>query len=250
MKTIINLLFWTIFPFATVLAQSVTVNALSYNTHNCIGMDGKLDYQRITNVINEASPDIVSLQELDSVTKRNSKFVLQELKERTRMHAFYASAIAFQGGSYGIGILSKEQPLQCRIIPMPGREEKRTLIIAEYKDYVFCATHQSLTPQDQLASVPLIGKALKGIKKPILMAGDMNSRPTSQSQQKLRKIFTPLNDTSACTFLADHPDECIDYIYGYKKNDYVFNVQKREVIEEPVASDHRPIQVIVRINKK
>ena len=30
---------------------------------------------------------------------------------------------------------------------MPGREEKRTLIIAEFKDYVFCATHQSLTPE-------------------------------------------------------------------------------------------------------
>jgi len=213
-------------------------------------MDKKLDYQRIADVINKTSPDIVSLQELDSVTKRNDKFVLQELEERTQMHAFYASAIHFQGGSYGIGILSKEQPLQCRIIPMPGREEKRTMIIAEYKDYVFCATHQSLTPQDQLASVPLIKKALKGIKKPILMAGDMNSRPTSQSQQKLRKIFTPLNETSACTFPANHPDECIDYIYGYKKNDYVFNVQKREVIEEPVASDHRPIQVIVRIAPK
>ena len=60
---------------------------------------------------------------------------------------------------------------------MPGREEKRTFIIAEYKDYVFCATHQSLTPEDQLLAVPLIEKALQNLDKPILMAGDMNSAP-------------------------------------------------------------------------
>lgn len=250
MKTSIKFFFCFLFSATAALAQNVTVNIVSYNTHNCIGMDKKLDYQRIADVINKTSPDIVSLQELDSVTKRNGKFVLQELKERTQMHAFYASAIHFQGGSYGIGILSKEQPLQCRIIPMPGREEKRTMIIAEYKDYVFCATHQSLTPQDQLASIPLIKKALRGIKKPILMAGDMNSQPDSQSQRKLKKLFIPLNDTGAFTFPANKPERCIDYIYAYKKNGYTFNVQKKDVIEESVASDHRPIQVIVRIAPK
>ena len=46
-----------------------------------------------------------------------------------------------------------------------GQEKNITLIIAEFKDYVFCATHQSLTPEDQLLAVPLIEKALQNVDK-------------------------------------------------------------------------------------
>ena len=149
------------------------------------------------------------------------------------MHGTYAAAIPFQGGSYGIGILSREIPIKYKIIPMPGREEKRTLIIAEFKDYVFCATHQSLTPEDQLLAVPLIEKALQ-----------------SAPQLELAKHFATLNDTTSYTFPADRPNRCIDYIYGYSKNGYRFDVQYRKVIEDTISSDHRPVQVIVQVKGK
>ena len=101
-------------------------------------MDKEYNYRRIANVISQTSPDIVALQELDSVTVRNKGIhALGELEKLTGMHGTYAAAIPFQGGSYGIGILSREIPIKYKIIPMPGREEKRTLIIAEFKDYVF-----------------------------------------------------------------------------------------------------------------
>lgn len=231
--------------------QNTEVNILSYNVHNCIGMDKKQDYQRIADVILQSLPDVVALQELDSMTVRNKGvYALNELEKLTGMHGIYASAIPFQGGSYGIGILSKEAPIGYEIIPMPGREEKRTLIVAEYKDYVFCATHQSLTPEDQIASVPLILQAVAGIDKPVFMAGDMNSAPASKPQQMLAKQFITLNDTSAYTFPADKPNRCIDYIYAYSKNGYQFDVQQQKVIDEAVASDHRPVQVVVQIKGK
>lgn len=233
-------------------AQSISkVNVVSYNVRNGIGMDRKTDYERIAKVINELHADIIALQELDSVTKRsNGTYVLGELAKQTAMYGSYATAIKYQGGSYGIGILSKEEPLHCRIIPMPGREERRTMLIAEFKDYVFCATHQSLTKEDQIASVKLIRKALKGIKKPILLAGDMNAQPTDKSQIKLKTFLTPLSDISSYTFPSDKPEICIDYIYAYKRNGYHFNVERRKVIDESMASDHRPIQVIVKIENE
>ncbi|MCD8182012.1 MAG: endonuclease/exonuclease/phosphatase family protein [Bacteroides sp.] len=161
--------------FSTAKAQQKELNILSYNVHNCIGMDDKRDYQRIADVILQASPDVVALLELDSVIQRNGGvFALEKLRECTGMHGIYASAIPYQGGSYGIGLLSKEAPLNHKIVPMPGREEKRTMIIAEFKGYVFCATHQSLTPEDQLLSIPILREALKGIRKPVFIAGDMN----------------------------------------------------------------------------
>lgn len=186
----LNLFLSALFVLIFAPAHAQQVNILSYNVHNCIGMDKVCNYQRIAKVISQTSPDIVALQELDSVTVRNKGvYALGELEKLTGMHGTYAAAIPFQGGSYGIGILSREIPIKYEIIPMPGREEKRTLIIAEYKDYVFCATHQSLTPEDQLLAVPLIEKALQNVHKPIFMAGDMNSVPASAPQQELAKHF-------------------------------------------------------------
>lgn len=251
MKHHLSLLSLLLIMFIPASAQKAGVNILSYNVHNCIGMDKEQDYQRIANVIQQADPDIVALQELDSVTERNKGiYALGELKKLTGMHGVYASAIPFQGGSYGIGILSKEAPIKHEVISMPGREEKRTLIIAEFKDYVFCATHQSLTAEDQLLSIPLIQEALKGIHKPIFLAGDMNSKPQSKPQEMLAGQFVTLNDTAVHTFPADVPNRCIDYIYAYSQNGYQFDVQQQKVIEEAVASDHRPVQVVVQIKGK
>ena len=81
------LLFVLLLVFAAGKAQQKKINILSYNVHNCIGMDNKRDYQRIADVILKVSPDVVALLELDSVTQRNNRvFALEKLKEYTKMH--------------------------------------------------------------------------------------------------------------------------------------------------------------------
>lgn len=226
------------------------INILTYNVHNCIGMDDQRDYARIADIIRRTDPDVVALQELDSVTQRNGKvFALDTLRKLTGLHGFFASAIPYQGGSYGIGILSKKKPNRCSIVPMPGREEKRTLIVAEFDDYVFCATHQSLTPEDQEASVPLLTQATAHTDKPVFLAGDMNSLPDDKPQQMMRESFVVLNDTAAYTFPANRPDSTLDYIYARRSDTYRCVVLQHKVIDEPTASDHRPVLVTVQVEK-
>ena len=199
----------------------------------------------------QARPDVVALQELDSVTGRNGGIhALDTLRALTGMNGFFAAAIPYDGGSYGIGLLSQEKPLSVRTVPMPGREEARTMIVAEFRDYVFCATHQSLTPEDQEASVPLILQAIDSIGKPVFLAGDMNSHPYEKPQQLLRNHFTTLNDTAAHTYPADQPHGCIDYIYAFTGNGHSFEVTQDTVIAEPVASDHRPVLVTVKVGQR
>ncbi|MDR1602787.1 MAG: metallophosphoesterase [Tannerella sp.] len=224
-----------------------TIRIMSYNVHNFVGMDSKRDYQRIADVISAAAPDVVAIQEADSVTQRSEgDFTLRELADRTLMFPVYAPAIDFQGGKYGIGILSKEKPLKIQRIPLPGREERRMLLIAEFEKYVFACTHFSLTPDDRLASVDIIRQAVKGVTKPMFLAGDMNSVPDSKPQLALRETFVTLNDTAAHTIPVVDPKRCIDYIYGYK-NGHTYTVLNRQVIDEPVASDHLPLFVDVRL---
>ncbi|MBP8012063.1 MAG: metallophosphoesterase [Parabacteroides sp.] len=256
MKTcLLSLLLLLSYCFTSV-AQSVlpkednSIRILSYNVRNGKGMDNTTDYQRVADVINRIAPDVVAVQELDSVTQRNNGvYSLGELAQRTLMHATYAGSIDYQGGKYGIGMLSKEKPVSYKRVPLPGREEKRSLLLVEFADYVVCCTHFSLTEEDQQASVELLVTALEGIRKPVFLAGDMNSEYDSQVQAAMRKNFTTLNNPKQFTFPSDKPKECIDFIYQLN-NGKSCTVLNRQVIAEPVASDHLPLFVDIRFPAK
>jgi endonuclease/exonuclease/phosphatase family metal-dependent hydrolase len=224
---------------------------MSYNIRNAKGMDNVRNVQRIVNVINNEAPDVVAVQELDSMTTRsNQTFVLAEVAERTQMHASYAPAIDFQGGKYGIGILSKDKPLDIQTYPLPGREEKRMLMVAEFKDYFFACTHLSLTEEDRLTSLEIIKNSVKSNQKPFFLAGDLNDTPNSKFIQALQEDFLILTNTKKPTYPAPEPKETIDYIAAWKGNTDNFANLSAQVVEEPLASDHRPLTVQLRMSMK
>lgn len=221
---------------------------MSYNIRNTKGMDGIHNIQRIANVIINEAPDVVAVQELDSMTTRSGqKYVLGELADRTQMHAIYAPAISFQGGKYGIGILSRQKPMGIKIYPLPGREESRMLMVAEFKDYYFACTHLSLTEEDRLASLDIIKSSTKKSHKPYFLAGDLNDQPESKFIQALQQDFQILTNTKHATFPAPKPTETIDYIAAWKHNTNDFANLSARVLEEPIASDHRPLSVQLRM---
>lgn len=134
-----------------------------------------------------------------------------------------------------------------RKVSLPGREESRMLLIAEFEDYVFCCTHFSLTEEDQMSSVEKIGKLLENEKKPVFLAGDLNAEPDSPVMTALQKKFMILNSVTENTIPADNPQSCIDYVLGYVANGSRYSVITNYVVNKPVASDHRPVFVSVGI---
>lgn len=220
---------------------------MSYNVRNGSGMDDSTSYTRTASVIKQWNPDVVAIQELDSVTERSKqKYVLGELAELTGMHATYAAAIDYSGGKYGIDILSKEKPMQIHRYALPGREEARTLLVAEFKDYVCCCTHLSLVEDDRMLSFPIIQEALSLFKKPVFIAGDWNATPESDFIKRMDDKFIFMTDTTRFTFPADTPNCTLDYI-ALGKNVQVRIIEKEtEVIDAPAESDHRPVTATIR----
>ena len=118
--------------------ENNTLCIMSYNIRNGRGMDDVTDFRRTAAVINKVCPDVVAVQEIDSVTGRSGgKDVLREIAGLTLMHHMYAPAIDYDGGKYGIGMLSKEKPLGYRYLPLPGREEARALLVVEFEKYIY-----------------------------------------------------------------------------------------------------------------
>lgn len=249
MKKNLLFIFAALFTFSAQ-AQN-TLKLMSYNIKNANGMDNVCNFQRIANVINNTSPDVVAIQEVDSMTNRSGqKYVLGEIAERTQMHGYFAPAIDYDGGKYGIGLLTKQVPLRLQTLPLPGREEARTLILAEFADYIYCCTHMSLTEEDRMKSLELVKAFTSSSTKPLFLAGDMNAEPESGFIKELQKDFQILSNPKQHTFPAPDPKETIDYIATLKQNAKGFAVISAKVINEPMASDHRPILVELRTAEK
>ena len=249
MKKNLLFIFAALFTFSAQ-AQN-TLKLMSYNIKNANGMDNVCNFQRIANVINNTSPDVVAIQEVDSMTNRSGqKYVLGEIADRTQMHGYFAPAIDYDGGKYGIGLLTKQVPLRLQTLPLPGREEARTLILAEFADYIYCCTHMSLTEEDRMKSLELVKAFTSSSTKPLFLAGDMNAEPESGFIKELQKDFQILSNPKQHTFPAPDPKETIDYIATLKQNAKGFAVISAKVINEPMASDHRPILVEPRTAEK
>ena len=233
----------------------LTLKIMTYNIRHGAGMDDVLDLDRQAEVIRQAAPDVVALQEVDSVVKRSGRVdQAAYLASSLGMEGRFGAAIPLSGGKYGVAILSKESPLSCRNIPLPGTE-KRTLLVCEFQEYVLACTHLDLDETCRLQSVPIILEEAARWDKPFFICGDWNDEPSSTLIKNLKKSFyfinATTNNSSNYTFPAPKPTIIIDYIasYGTGSARTIRSVRSRRVINEPQASDHCPVQVEVTLNR-
>ena len=242
---------------SVVFAQDMItfpLKLMTYNIRHGAGMDDVIDLDRQAAVINGANPDIIGLQEVDSCVKRSNRVPEAAiLGTKTGMHATFGGAIPLTGGKYGVAILSKEVPISYHNTPLPGTE-KRTLLVCEFEDYVFACTHLDLNEDSCLASLPIIVEEASKWDKPFFICGDWNVRPShsfiTQLRRKSFRILTSTTEGSGNnTFPANNPTKIIDYIACYPRNAYK-SKEASVVINEPVASDHRPVTVEVTLEKE
>lgn len=223
---------------------STTITLMSYNVKNCNGNDKFRDISRISKVIVSKAPHFVAIQEIDSCTNRSNKEnVMKELAELSGYQYLFASAIEYDEGKYGIGLLSKTKALAYKKVALPGSEEKRTLLIAKFQDFYIACTHLSLTEEDRLASLDIIVEEASKLDKPLYIAGDFNDTPDSQFIKEFSKHFTILSDTEEFTFPSYNPNRVLDYIAQFKKTSRPIKKVRNYVIQETIASDHLPIMV-------
>lgn len=236
----------------SMLAQTKapeTITMLTYNIRHGAGMDNAMNLERQAAIIKACKADVVALQEVDSVTNRSG--MIDEaayLAQENEMVGTFGRAIDFDGGKYGVAILSKEKPLSVKNIPLPGAEP-RTLLVCEFEQFVFACTHLDLEEVNRLASVEIIVNEAKTWDKQFFLCGDWNDMPDSQFMERMKEWFTILSNTNGddvlyptfLSFPADEPNRYLDYVAGFGQN-----VVKRssEVLNEPEASDHRPVLVV------
>ncbi len=233
------------------LALNQTLRVMTYNIHVGVGMDKKLDLARVATVINTQHPDLVGLQEVDrGVTRTQRIDEIVELSKLTRMDYAFAFNLHYQGGQYGVAILSRFPIIATdhRLYQNTREAERRGFIRAEVfvNGHVlnFVTTHLDYQYDDgRLFEAQQLLTALKDVKGPLLVVGDFNDIPAGRAYQLMRYQFGDAwiegrSTDEGFSYPTDKPSKRIDYIF-FRSTDRVRT--KRAWIVETLASDHVPV---------
>lgn len=244
------------FPKSAVLRSEPRLRLMTYNTHGCSGMDGRVSPRRIARVIAEHKPDIVALQEMDLGRRRSrvedqAAIIAQELG----LHAVFCPTITRDKEHYGHALLS-HWPIEVinrSRLPHDARgwfKEPRAALWARVQvagqPVNVITTHLGLGVRErQLQMQMLLGKDWIGSipeTEPIILCGDFNCLPRSapyrlaaQRLTDVQKERRPLN-----TFSSNRPLVRLDHIFVSAQLACDGVLVPRSDLTR-IASDHLPL---------
>jgi len=229
---------------------------MTYNIHVGVGMDKKLDLQRIADVIIKEKPDLVGLQEVDRGVKRTEgKDEIAELAKMTHMDYAFAHNLDYQGGQYGVAMLSRFllNNVEHRIFENKREAERRGLLRAQVdvggKLVNFVTTHLDYQYSDgRVFETEQLLKFLENVNGPLIVVADMNDEPAGEAYKLMLSKFSDAWVTSrqkgdGFSYPADKPVKRIDYVF-YRGDG--LKAKKARTIET-LASDHVPVVVDLEI---
>jgi endonuclease/exonuclease/phosphatase family metal-dependent hydrolase len=238
-------------PPRTPLAKPVVLRVMTYNIHVGVGMDQKLDLERIADVINHQRVDLVGLQEVDRGVRRTQGMdEIVELSKLTNMNYAFAHNLDYQGGQYGVAILSRFPigTIDHRKFENRRESERRGMLRIELelagRIINFVTTHLDYQyPDGRLFETEQLLRALEGRKGVIIVVGDFNDVPEGDAYKLITSKFQDAWIASKAkqaglSYPADKPAKRIDYIF-YRTSDGV-RTKKAWTVRSP-ASDHIPV---------
>ena len=212
-------------------------------------MDGRVDLKRTAEVIRSLSPDLVTLQEVDkNCTRSGSIDLTQELAGILKMEGRFGKFMDFQGGEYGMAVLSKFPIISDQVHVLPRGAEPRCALevrVNPGKDWgeirLFGIHHDWTRENLRVTQCKALLQKIGQQTGPVILAGDFNAGRKSQSVRLLVDSgFKILTNDPANTFPSDQPKVEIDFIMckGLSLGRF-----KHKVVAEKIASDHRPVLV-------
>ena len=254
MKTLLT--FFSLLSLLLPTAVEATeLRLLSYNIHSGIGTDKVFDLERIADVIKSANPHVVSLQEVGKKTRRSRGVdIPKELARLTGMKLLFGPAISIDGGEYGNAILTslEIESDETLLIPEKIPVEQRSVLAAnlEFNGTTiqilathFC--HRENTNRAAAAEFLVANQAPADTTSFVI--GDLNALPESEPLEILTKAgYQNPSKFPVHTFPATGPNRQIDYVLYRPAKSTQLAPTKVQVIDEAIASDHRPLLVVFK----
>jgi endonuclease/exonuclease/phosphatase family metal-dependent hydrolase len=231
-----------------------TIRILAYNRHHGEGMDSIVDLERIAAIILALDPDLVALQEVDSVATRTMGVdQAAELGRLTSMQHVFGGFMPYQGGMYGMAVLSRLPIEEAHNHRLPDGAEPRTALGITVTTPAghrvrFVGIHFYRTEEERLAQAIRLEALLADDDTPTILAGDFNSEPGTAVMTHLASSWEFVDKgEDSLTFSSFDPVREIDFVL-LRPRGHFLPINERLLVE-PVASDHRPVVVELAIRE-
>ncbi len=237
-------------------AKARAVTVASYNIHHGVGVDGRLDLERIAREVRATGADVVGLQEVDRHWGARSDFRDQaaELARMLRMHVVYGANLdldPLEPGQprrqYGTAVLSDRPILEHRNTFLPrseGKEQRGLLeVLVNVRGVplrVFNTHLQHDSQAERLQQVAAVREIIGAPSESVVLVGDLNAQPGTPEIAGLLEDLVDAWEAAGVgdgsTFPAEAPDVRIDYVMH---SDDV--VARTAAVVATDASDHLPV---------
>jgi endonuclease/exonuclease/phosphatase family metal-dependent hydrolase len=227
----------------------LSLRVVSYNIRHGRGTDERVSLERTAAVLRSMQADVVALQEVDDGVERSGRIdQAARLGAALGMHHSFASFFDYQGGRYGMAILSRRPIRRSEAVRLSDGNEPRVALAVEVEqsdgtvltivnvhfDWVHADSFRYTQAQE-------VARYLDALTGPYVLVGDFNDRPDSRTielfRQRAREAVKPAD--SRYTFPATEPEREIDFIFVAPATAWV--IDSVAVVNEPLASDHRPV---------
>ncbi|BAH37298.1 hypothetical protein GAU_0256 [Gemmatimonas aurantiaca T-27] len=237
--------------------QDDAFTVASYNIRHGRGMDGVVDLHRTGEAIARLGADVVALQEVDRNVERSGRVdEPRVLGEQLSMSHAFGAFMPYQGGEYGMAIVSRLPIRRSQALRLPDGNEPRVALLAELElpsgaRVLVVNVHFDWVGNDTLryAQVKALGAVLDTVRLPVILLGDFNDQPASRTlqhwQPRFRVAAKPESDRF--TFSSTEPKQEIDHILLAPAR--AWGEATVRVITDPITSDHRPIVAQLRLLK-
>jgi endonuclease/exonuclease/phosphatase family metal-dependent hydrolase len=252
----------------TAPAPAAPLRVLVYNIHAGKDAAGVGNLERVAALVAESRADVALLQEVDRLTTRSGRVdQIAELARRTGYHAAFGKTLDYQGGEYGIAILSRWPITADSLVRLPvqpaqeragGSYEPRGLLHATVARPTGALhvlnTHLDASGDDhyrrqEIATVLRLAGGLRESGALAVFGGDLNARPESAVLDTVRAAgwrdaWDGCGTGAGETFPAHAPDRRIDYLIvpGGVRCDSA-------AVLATDASDHRPVLFILTTSR-
>ena len=242
------------------------LRVLVLNMHAGADAAGRDNLPRIAQLVAETNADLVLLQEVDRGVERSRRVDQPaELARLTGRHAAFGKALDYQGGHYGVAILSRWPLRRDTLVHLPvepvqtrsgGSHEPRGVLHAtieapggllEVLNTHLDASGEDLYRRQEASQVVALAWELRGGGKRLLVGGDFNSTPDSPVQEMvraggLRDAWPGCGQGPGLSFPQNVPVKRIDYLFLTGDATCV----RAEVLPSD-ASDHRGVLFVIRV---
>ena len=227
------------------------ITALSYNVHQCVGLDRRRDPDRIARIINESGAQIVGLQEVHSeINGADEMHQVNYLASVTGLQAVPGPTLERHNGHYGNVLLTSGCVRVAHKLDLsfPGREPRGAIDAdVEFNGETLrvIVAHLGLLPAERRFQVRKLLMALKQERaRPVVLLTDFNEwLPIGRP---LRWLHTHLGKTALVrTFPTAFPVFALDRIWVSPASSLV----EIRAIRTPlslIASDHLPLKATLR----